>query len=132
MKNILDSATQQKQRHTLLQPFNSKVLHNERWEGKETFYEGHWTLTYICYLFLTLETMKLTEDFQIDGMIIASLYLENPDIVEEAEETSWDKGEHVLSGFWLHTLGIFLFICVTFFVSTLSIRSDVFAYTFEK
>ena len=99
---------------------------------KQTFYEGHWTLTYICYLFLTLETMKLTEDFQIDGMIIASLYSENPDIVEEAEETSWDKGEHVLSGFWLHTLGIFLFICVTFFVSTLSIRSDVFAYTFGK
>lgn len=65
-------------------------------------------------------------------MIIASLYSENPDIIEEAEETSWDKEEHVLSGFWLHTLGIFLFICVTFFVSTLSIRSDAFAYTFGK
>jgi len=40
-------------------------------------------------------------------MIIASLYLETPDIIEEAAETSWDKGEHVLSGFWLHTLAFF-------------------------
>ena len=52
-------------------------------------------------------------------MIIASLYLETPDIIEEAAETSWDKGEHVLSG-------------VTLFVSTLSIRSDIFGYTFGK
>ena len=74
---------------------------------KQTFYEGYWTLTYVCYLYLTQEAMKPTDDFWVEGMIIASLYLETPDIIEEAAETSWDKGEHVLSSFWLHTLAFF-------------------------
>lgn len=99
---------------------------------KQTFYEGYWTLTYVCYLYLTQEAMKPTDDFWVEGMIIASLYLETPDIIEEAAETSWDKGEHVLSSFWLHTLAFFCSYVLRFFVSTLSIRSDIFGYTFGK
>ena len=86
------------QRHTLHKPLDSEVLHDQRWELKEKNILW-WLLIYVWYLYFTLEAVKPTEGFWVKGMIMASFIFGNLFMawIEEAIETSWDKGGRVLN-----------------------------------
>lgn len=133
MKSTLHSATQQEQRHTPLQPFDSKVLHNERgdWKGKNMLWR--------------LLDSDLRMPFVLDtgGNEAHWWFLSRGnDHCKFIFGKSWhyrgscrdQLGQRRTCPKWLLAsyTGIFLFLGVTFFVSTLSIRSDIFAYTFGK